>query len=212
MRAEAGVLDNRNATSHWGYETLFRNHYPKVRFEPEPNLSFADEQGRVVTAGGTTSWHDLAIHIISRHCSPGEASKIAKAYLLKWHDEGQAPYTSLVIANPHADNVVRGCESWLAEHFREANCVSRVVEQAGIPERSLKRRFTSALGKSIIEHIQHLRVEEAKRLLETTDEPLDETCYLVGYEEAAFFRRLFKRVTGLTPGQYRRMFKPIMSA
>ncbi len=212
MLAESGLLDNRTATSHWGYENLFRTCYPKVRFEAKPTLVFADEQGRLVTAGGTTSWHDLAIHIISKHCSPGEAAKIAKAYLLKWHEEGQAPYASLVTANPHADSVVRECEEWLAKHYRESGCVSRVVGQAKIPERSLKRRFKSATGKSLIEQIQNLRVEEAKRMLESTSDPVDEICFEVGYEETAFFRRLFKRLTGLTPSQYRRMFKPIMTA
>ena len=67
----------------------FRRHYPQVRFRPELSLCFADPAGRIVTAGGTTSWHDLALHIISRHLSPGEAMRIAKVYLLKWHDEGQ---------------------------------------------------------------------------------------------------------------------------
>lgn len=209
MLAEAGLLDNRNATSHWGYENLFRTCYPKVRFQPSPNLTFADEGGRLVTAGGTTSWHDLAIHIIAKHCGPGEAAKIAKAYLLKWHDEGQAPYASLVVAAPHADSVVRGCEAWLGEHYREAGCVTRVVERSGVPERSVKRRFRTATGKTLIEHIQGLRIEEAKRLLETGEAPLDEICLQVGYEEVAFFRRLFKRLTGLTPGEYRKMFKPI---
>lgn len=208
MLAEAGLLDNRMATSHWGYENLFRTCYPKVRFDPGPSLAFADEQGRLVTAGGTTSWHDLAIHIISKHCSPGEAAKIAKAYLLKTHEEGQAPYTSLVIANPHADSVVRECENWLRKHYREPNCVSRVVARAKIPERSLKRRFKSATGKSLLEQVQGLRVEEAKCILETTHDPVEEVCFKVGYEEPAFFRRLFKRLTGLTPSQYRRMFQP----
>jgi transcriptional regulator GlxA family with amidase domain len=72
-----------------------------------------------VTAGGTTSWHDLALHIISRHVSPGEAMRIAKVYLLKWHDEGQLPYEPLVRQQPHSDAAVRACESWLREHFPE---------------------------------------------------------------------------------------------
>jgi transcriptional regulator GlxA family with amidase domain len=84
MLAETGLLDGRKATSHWGYQNLFRVSYPKVRFEPEPNLCFADPSGRIVTAGGTSSWHDLAIHIIAKHCSTGEALRIAKVYLLKW--------------------------------------------------------------------------------------------------------------------------------
>ena len=104
MLAATGLLKGKEATSHWGYEDLFRRRYPEVKFRPEPNLAFADPSGRIVTAGGTTSWHDLAIHIISRHCSPGEALQIAKVYLLKWHSEGQLPYASLVRRQPHADS------------------------------------------------------------------------------------------------------------
>jgi len=79
MLAASGLLDNCEATSHWAYQELFRNYYPKVRFQPEPNLVIADPGGRIVTSGGITSWHDLALHIIARHCSPGEALRIAKS-------------------------------------------------------------------------------------------------------------------------------------
>jgi transcriptional regulator GlxA family with amidase domain len=212
MLAETGLLDECDATSHWGYQDLFRTHYPKVRFRPEPNLAFADPAGRIVTAGGTTSWHDLAIHIIARHCSPGEALRIAKVYLLKWHGEGQLPYETLIRNNPHADAVVRGCEEWLAEHFREHVVIQRAVASSGIAERTLKRRFKIATGSSLIDYVQNLRVEEAKRLLETGSMPVDEISVEAGYEDASFFRRLFKRRTGMTPSQYRRMFRPIVAA
>jgi transcriptional regulator GlxA family with amidase domain len=212
MLAETGLLNECDATSHWGYQNLFRKHYPKVRFRPEPNLAFADRAGQIVTAGGTTSWHDLAIHIISRHCSPGEALRIAKVYLLKWHGEGQLPYETLVRNNPHADSVVADCEKWLQAHFREQSAVPRVVRQSNIPERTLKRRFKIATGSSLLDHLQNLRVEEAKRQLESADLPVDEISYDVGYEDPSFFRRVFKRKTGLTPSQYRRMFKPVLAA
>ena len=210
MLAETGLLDGCEATSHWGYQDLFRKCYPKVRFNPEPSLAFADPSGQIVTAGGITSWHDLALHIISRHCSPGEAVRIAKVYLLKWHGEGQLPYQSLVRNNPHADSAVRSCETWLEQHFREDNVVRRVVEVSSIPERTLKRRFKIATGSSLIEHLQNLRVEEAKHLLEVGRTPVDQISFEVGYEDPSFFRRLFKRRTGLTPSQYRRMFKPVI--
>jgi transcriptional regulator GlxA family with amidase domain len=209
MLAETGLLDGCDATSHWGYQDLFRERYPKVRFRPEPNLVFADPEGRIVTAGGTTSWHDLAIHIISRHGSPGEALRIAKVYLLKWHGEGQLPYATLVRRMPHADSVVRGCEDWLGEHYREAAAIRQVVARAGIPERTLKRRFRAATGSTLIDYLQNLRVEEAKHLLESAPLPVDEISVAVGYEDPSFFRRLFKRCTGLTPSQYRRMFHPV---
>lgn len=209
MLAETGLLNNREATSHWGYADLFRKSYPDVRFRPEPVLAFADPAGRIVTAGGTTSWHDLAIHIISRHCSAGEAMRIAKLYLLKWHGEGQLPYTSLIRRSPHADSVVRTCETWLFEHFRDTNAIQAVVAQSTVAERTLKRRFKAATGLAPIDYVQNLRVEEAKRLLETTAISFDDISAEVGYENPGFCRRLFKRRTGLTPGQYRRMFQPL---
>lgn len=207
MLAETGLLDGRKATSHWGYQNLFRISYPKVKFEPEPNLCFADTSGRIVTAGGTSSWHDLAIHIISRHCSTGEALRIAKVYLLKWHSEGQLPFEALVRHVPHADAMVRKCENWLGEHFRVAEPVARVVDHAGAPERTLKRRFKAATGTTLMDYVQNLRIEEAKRFLETGTTPFDDIAAEVGYENPGFFRRLFKRRTGLTPSDYRRMFQ-----
>jgi transcriptional regulator GlxA family with amidase domain len=212
LLAATGLLDGREATSHWGYQDLFRRQFPDVRFRPEPNLVFADRTGRIVTAGGTTSWHDLAIHIIARHCSTGEALRIAKIYLLKWHGEGQLPYASLVRRQPHADSAVRAAETWLAKNYRQPNAVSEAVAAAGIPERSLKRRFKTATGTTLINYLHNLRIEEAKQLLEAGPLSFEEISADVGYENVAFLRRLFKRSTGLTPGEYRRMFSPVSRA
>jgi len=212
MLAETGLLDGREATSHWGYQDLFSTQYPAVRFRPEPNLVFADPEGRIVTAGGTTSWHDLAIHIISQHGSPGEALRIAKVYLLKWHGEGQLPYETLVRRSLHADAVVRSCEDWLTENYIKGDAIRQVGALSTIPERTLKRRFKAATGMTLIDYVQNLRIEEAKRVLESGSVPVDEISVAVGYEDASFFRRLFKRRTGMTPSQYRRMFQPIFNA
>lgn len=212
LLAAAGLLKGKAATSHWGYADLFRRRFPEVRFIPEPNIVFTDDTGRIVTAGGATAWHDLAIHIISRHCSPGEALHIAKVYMLQWHGDGQLPFTSLVRRQAHADSVVRQAEEWLRTHFREPRAVVGVVAECGIPERSLKRRFTAATGSTVIGYMQNLRIEESKRLLETGDMSFDDIAAAVGYENPAFFRKLFKRCAGLTPGNYRRMFRPIFGA
>lgn len=209
LLAASGLLDGREATSHWGYEHLFRRAFPAVRFRPAPSLCVADPSGRIVTAGGTSSWHDLALHIIARHASPGEALAIAKVYLMKWHTEGQLPFAPLVKRVAHADSVVRAAENWLARHLAENDPVAGAVAASGIPERSLKRRFKAATGTSLIEYCQNLRIEEAKRRLEGGDDPVDEIAEAVGYENHAFFRRLFRRCTGLSPGDYRRMFRPL---
>jgi transcriptional regulator GlxA family with amidase domain len=209
LLAEAGLLDGREATSHWGYQQLFERRYPKVRFRPEPSICFSDASGRLVTAGGSTSWHDLALHIISRHMNPAEALRIAQAYLLKPHDEGQLPYRPLVKPLPHPDTEVRDCELWLTKHFREGGAVASAVKHSRLAERTLKRRFKAATGLTLIEYLQNLRIEEAKRLLESSKRSADAISADVGYEDASFFRRLFKQRTGLTPMRYRWMFQPI---
>ncbi|MFO1310460.1 MAG: helix-turn-helix domain-containing protein [Burkholderiales bacterium] len=211
MLAETGLLDGRDATSHWGYANLFRTQYPRVRFRPEPNLCFADARGRIVTAGGTTSWHDLALHIIARHASPGEALRIAKVYLLKWHGEGQLPYTPLVRRMPTADAAVQRCLRHLETHFLDDDAVAGAVQASRLPERTIKRRFKQATGITLIEHLQNVRIEKAKALLEQGRVAVDEVSASVGYEDASFFRRLFKRSTGLAPSEYRRMFEPLRS-
>jgi transcriptional regulator GlxA family with amidase domain len=211
MLAESGLLDGCNATSHWGYQDLFREHYPKVTFQPEPNLVFADTSGRIVTAGGTSSWHDLAIHIIARHGSTGEALRIARVYLLKWHGEGQLPYASLVRKLPHSDGVVRDCEAWLEANCADPAALKHVTRESGLAERTLKRRFKKATGTTLIDYVQNLRIESAKRMLESSSLPVEGISVEAGYEDASFFRRLFKRRTGLTPGAYRRLFKPMTS-
>ena len=209
LLAETGLLNGLTATSHWGYQDLFTHEYPQIEFKPAPNLCFADEDGRIVTAGGTTSWHDLMIHIISRHVSPGEALRITKVYLLKWHSEGQLPYATLVRNTPHSDARVVEAERWLEEKFSEHDVIQSVIGYLGMPERTLKRRFKKATGSTLIERVQNLRVEEAKHELETSRAAIDEVSAAVGYEDPAFFRRLFKRLTGLAPSQYRKMFYPL---
>ncbi len=130
---------------------------------------------------------------------------------MKWHSEGQLPYAKLVKRLPHADNVVRRAEDWLADHFREPDPVASVVSVCQISGRSLKRRFREATGKTLISYAQNLRIEAAKRQLEESGQAIDEIAVDVGYENVAFFRRLFRRSTGLSPGEYRRMFQPFLA-
>ena len=159
---------------------------------------------------GNLAARDLYEHLGTY--SPGEALRIAKVYLLKWHAEGQLPYASLLRNSPHADAVVRACQDWLSEQFVDTRAIQRVIDYANIPERTLKRRFKTATGTTLIDYVQNLRIEAAKRLLENGHTAVDEISVQVGYEDPSFFRRLFKRRTGLAPAQYRRLFQPILKA
>ena len=108
--------------------------------------------------------------------------------------------------------MVKQVQEWAAQHFFEPSPAARMVEQSGLPERTFKRRFKEATGMAPLEYVHALRLEHAKHLLETTPEPVEGIAVDVGYEDAAFFNRLFRRKVRLTPGQYRRRFGGIRAA
>jgi transcriptional regulator GlxA family with amidase domain len=109
--------------------------------------------------------------------------------------------------NDHGDAEIQNAQEWLATHFSIANPVEELIKRSKLAERTFKRRCTDATGIAPLAYVQRLRIEDAKRRLERTGSPVDEISWRVGYEDAAFFRRLFKRSTGMTPGAYRRRFQ-----
>ncbi len=207
LLAETGLLDGREATIHWAYAPTFRRNFPAVRLVLDKVLVATGEREEFVMAGASASWHDLVLYLVARHVGPTAAQAIAKFMLLQWHNDGQALYIAFRAPTDHGDAVVLDTQEWLVRHFTVANPVEEMVTRSGLAERSFKRRFANATGHSPLEYVQHLRVGEAKRRLERTDAPIDEISWSVGYEDPAFFRRLFKRMTGVTPGAYRRKLK-----
>lgn len=207
LLAEAGLLDGREATTHWSAAGVFSSYYPAVRLRPERILTSSGPEQRLVTGGGSAAWEDLALYLIARFCGPTEAVRTAKIFLLGDRSEGQMLYAAMARPRRHEDAVVARCQAWIAGHFSEAHPVARMVACSGLPGRTFTRRFTAATGFSPVEYVQTLRIEEARRLLEQTGEPIDEVAFRVGYEDPTFFRRLFKRKTGVTPARYRQRWQ-----
>lgn len=207
LLAETGLIDGLEATIHWAYAKTFRRNFPKIRLRVEKVLVTSGDRRQFVMSGASASWHDLALYLVARQVGPAAARAIARFMLLQWHLDGQAPYMIFTPPVDHGDAAVLIAQEWMDDHFDVAAPVEEMVRRSGLPERSFKRRFKNATGLSPIAYVQHLRIEEAKRRLERTDAPIDEIGWHVGYEDPAFFRRLFKRITRITPGAYRRRFR-----
>lgn len=107
----------------------------------------------------------------------------------------------------HGDAVVADAQEWLRTNYSVGSPIEQMAARSGLAERTFKRRFTNAAGMSPLAYVQRIRIEEAKRRLERTEDSVEAVGWHVGYEDAGFFRRLFKRVTGLTPGTYRRRYR-----
>lgn len=206
LLAESGLLDGNDATTHWAYCDTIRARYPKVKLHPQRALVITGDGQRLVMAGGGTSWLDLGLYLIARVAGVEAAMQTARVNLIDWHDIGQQPFASLARSRQVDDAVIARCQTWIAEHYAEPAPVAAMVRLSGLAERSFKRRFEQATGMAPLEYVHTLRLEEAKQMLETGHASVEAIAHEVGYEDAGFFSRLFRRHVQLTPAQYRKRF------
>jgi transcriptional regulator GlxA family with amidase domain len=211
LLAETGLLEGAEATTHWAYCDAL-SCYPGIQVYPNRALVVSGEGGRLIMAGGGTSWEDLALYLVARLVSVDEAMHIARLFLIDWHDVGQLPYAALARNRQVDDAVIARCQAWIAEHYEEPSPVASMIQLSELTERTFSRRFKQATGMAPIEYVHTLRLEEAKQLLESGDEPVEAVAQEVGYEDAAFFGRLFRRKVGVTPTQYRKRFRGLRRA
>lgn len=206
LLARTGLLDGLDATTHWAYCDALRRQYPRTRWHPERGLVFAGAGHRIMMAGSGIAWHQLVLSLIARHAGPEAAMQVARINLMDWNTTSPIAYASLRHGAQSSDPVVMRCQEWAARHYHAEAPVAQMVALSGLPERTFKRRFAQATGMSPIEYVHTLRLEEAKQMLEAGDDPVEAIALEVGYQDASFFSRLFRRRVALTPAQYRRRF------
>lgn len=207
--AEAGLLDGRDAASHWSAAALFRDRYPAVRYRADRILCDSGMDGRLITTGGASSWQDLSLYLIGRFCGAEEAARVARIFLIGDRSEGQLPYAAMAQPRAHEDGVIHECQAWIGAHYDVDNPVAALIERSGLPARTFKRRFKIATGYTPIDYVQALRIEEAKQMLESGDDAVEAVAAEVGYADPAFFRQLFRRRVGISPARYRQKLRAI---
>lgn len=204
LLAESGLLDGREATTHWNLAGTFRERFPSVRLRLEHELVASGPDGRIVTSGASAAWHDLALHLIGRFGGAELAYEAAKFFMYEWHADGQALYIDFEEPLDHGDGAVLRAQAWLADNWSAPSPVEAMTERSGLADRSFKRRFRRATGHTPIAYVQQLRVQRAKRMLARTTDSIEQIAWRVGYEDPSAFHRLFKRITRVTPAVYRR--------
>ena len=140
LLAETGLLDGRTCAGHWAYADLFAEAYPRVAFQPGAILDLANEADGIVTAGGVTSWQELALYLIGRFCGPEHAARTAKVYLMGGHEHGQLPFAAMSRRARADDAVIAASVSWIEEHPETPNPVTAMVERSGLTPRTFARR------------------------------------------------------------------------
>lgn len=202
--AESGLLDGRQATTHWGVADVLRRRYPNVLWRPE---QFVTEDGRVLCSGGLYASVDLSLYLVEKFCGREIALQCAKSMLLGMPRRSQTGFAVMPLSPPHADTRIREAEAYLQERFASAVSIGQLAQAVSMSPRNLIRRFKAATGRVPGDYVQTLRVAAARELLEQGGGvSVQEVCSRVGYEDLAFFRHLFKRHTGLSPAEYRSRF------
>lgn len=204
--AEAGIMDGRQATTHWGVADIYRQRYPKVHWRTE---QFVTEDQRVFCSGGVYASIDLSLYLVEKFCGHEIALQVAKSLLLSMPRGRQSGYSVVQLSRPHSDERIRETEEYLQQHFDSDVSIESLAERAGMGPRNFIRRFKAATGHVPGAYIQALRVSAAKEMLETGTSSIQAVCSKIGYEDIGFFRNLFKRHTGMTPGQYRERFSQL---
>jgi transcriptional regulator GlxA family with amidase domain len=198
--AESGLLDGREATTHWGVADDFRQRYPSVQWRPE---QFVTEDGRLFCSGGVYAAADLSLHLVEKFCGREIALQCAKSLLLSMPRHSQAGYAAVPLSPPHSDPQIRKAEAYLQTNFQRGASIEELARAVSMSPRNLIRRFKAATGRVPGEYLQALRVAAARELLEGGTASVQEICTKIGYEDLAFFRRIFKRHTGVGPAEYR---------
>lgn len=201
--AQTGLLSGRTATTHWLLAQDFQKQYPEVRLKPEKMLV---DEGSLITAGGVTAYMDLALYLTARFGSPDLASSVSKNLLIDPARTWQTPYARMNFNMAHGDETILFLQNWMDENLSDSITVSDLASQASLGQRTLARRFKKATGDTPLEYLQHLRIGKARTLLETTNTPIEQITWDIGYEDVSSFRRLFKRITHLSPTAYRKRF------
>lgn len=210
LLAATGLLAGRPATTHWWFADQFRARFPDVKLDCD---RIVIDDGDIVTAGGLMAWTDLGLRIVDRFLGPTVMLDTAKFLLIDTAGREQKHFARFMPRLSHGDEAILKVQHWLAARDAKATSVGDMAARAALEERTFQRRFKAATAMTPIEYVQHLRVAKAREHLEFTRRTIDQIAWSVGYEDAAAFRKLFHRLVGLSPGDYRQRFAaPAMQA
>src|SRR5215469_2876846 len=203
LLGETGLLNGRSATTHWAFADLFRRTYPQVNLLPERLIV---DEGNIITAGASTSFLDVVLYLVELYCGREAAILTAKVLLIEMGRYTQLPYTIFSSQKTHRDQQILRIQQFMENQMARQIAVEDLAKRAEMSTRNFDRRFRAAVGEAPTSYLQKLRIEKAKRLLETTDHSVSEIMLKVGYEDERSFRRLFRSLAQLSPKAYRRKY------
>ncbi len=203
LLAEAGLLDGTNCSTNWAVADKFAERFPDVQLQVDKIIT--DEDG-IYTSGGAYSFLNLIIYLVEKYYDRTTAIYCAKVFQIDIDRQSQSTFTIFKGQKSHSDEVIKKAQVYIEKNLDEKISVEHLSAKFAVGRRNFDRRFIKATGNTPVEYAQRVKVEAAKKAFETTRKNISEVMYEVGYSDAKAFREVFRRITGLSPLDYRNKY------
>jgi transcriptional regulator GlxA family with amidase domain len=203
LLASTGLLNGKKCATHWMAANNFRKMFPDVNLVTEKIIT--DEHG-IYSSGGAFSYQNLILYLIGKYAGRDIAVLAAKVFAIEIERENQLSFVVFQGQKDHEDEEIKQAQDFIEKNYQERITVEQLTAIVPLGRRNFERRFKKATANTVIEYIQRVKIEAAKKGLETSRKSVNELMYDVGYSDTKAFRTVFRKVTGLSPVEYRNKY------
>ncbi len=210
LLASTGLVNGKRCSTHWAFFADFRELYPDVELVDGGIIT---DDGGIYSSGGANSYWNLLLYLLEKYTSRDIAILAAKYFAIDIDRESQSAFVIFKGQKGHPDESIKKAQEFIEANYQEKITVEELANMVSMSRRSFERRFKQATGNTVVEYIQRVRIEAAKRSFEATRNNINEVMYDVGYSDTKAFRTIFRRITGLTPVEYRNKYnkQPVLN-
>jgi transcriptional regulator GlxA family with amidase domain len=200
LLASSGLLDGRSCATHWSAADTFRQMFPEVNLQADTLIT--DENG-IYTNGGAYSFLNLAIYLVEKYYDRQTAIYCSKIFQIEMDRQSQSSFIIFTGQKVHGDEMVKKAQAYIESNLQEKISVEQLSSRFAVGRRNFDRRFIKATGNTPVEYAQRVKIESAKKAFETSRKTINEVMYDVGYSDVKAFREVFRKITGMSPLEYR---------
>lgn len=203
LLASTGLLNGKKCSTHWNAANTFRNMFPEVELV---DGSIITEEHGIYSSGGANSYWSLLLYLVEKYTDRDTAILASKYFAVDIDRDSQAAFMMFEGQKNHDDAAILKAQVFIEEKYADKLSIAELADHAAIGRRSFERRFKKATNNTVVEYIQRVKIEAAKRSFESSQKNINEVMFDVGYTDTKAFRTVFKKVTGLTPIEYRNKY------
>jgi len=203
LLASTGLLNGKKCSTHWGFQNEFREMFPEVEVI---DGSIITEEHRIYSSGGANSYWALLLHLVEKYTDRATAILASKYFAIDIDRDSQSAFAMFRGQKNHADADIKKAQAYIEKNNQEKISVDELADMVSVGRRSFERRFKKATNNTVLEYVHRVKIEAAKKSFETSRKNINEVMYDVGYTDTKAFRTMFKKITGLTPIEYRNKY------